>query len=136
MHISPEEARTLLSCADPGRLRWGWPIGLRDCAVLALIAAGLSAAEVSHLQASAITMDRGQLLVQIQRRDILQPFPLPVDLGARLLAWLSERRLWAAAVPVFDSLQGPLTTNAVYQILHRYRHPRPPKRKNHSPKRN
>jgi site-specific recombinase XerD len=129
MYIDPEEARALMLRADPGHVWGDWPVGLRDSAVLALLAAGLSAAEISHLKASAITMGRGNLLVRLKRRGVRHPFPLPVDLGARVLAWLSDRRLWATAARVFDSPWGPLTANNVHQLLYRYRHPKPPKRR-------
>jgi hypothetical protein len=126
MPIRPERARAVLPRVDPARLRWGWPVGLRDGAVLALIAAGLSAEEISELRASAITMDRGNLLVTVRRYGVTWQAALPPDLGARLLAWLTERRLWADPAPVFTGPQGPgpLSTMGIHQVYHRYRRQR------------
>ena len=121
MPIRPERARAVLSRVDPTRLRSGWPVGLRDGALLALVAAGLSAEEICGLHASSITMDRGNLLVAVRRHGVTWTAVLPVDLGARLLAWLSERRLWADPTPVFPGPQGKLSPMAIHQILHRYR---------------
>jgi integrase len=121
MLLSPQEAHALLPRVDPGRLRAGAPVGLRDGALVALVAAGLSAVEISRLRASAITMDRGNLVVSVQRRGITWPLPMPTDLGARLLAWLSESRLWGEDEPVFPGERGPLTPDGVQKVLERYR---------------
>jgi site-specific recombinase XerD len=122
--IRPERARAVLPQVDPARLVLGWPVGLRDGALLALIAAGLSAAEICALPASAITMERGNLLVTVRRHGILWKVVLPTDLGARLPAWLTESRLWADPTPVLYGPRGPLTRTAIHQILHRYRRQR------------
>jgi integrase len=121
MPIRPERARAVLSRVDPTRLRSGWPVGLRDGALLALVAAGLSAEEICGLHASSITMDRGNLLVAVRRHGVTWTAVLPIDLGARLLAWLTERRLWADPTPVFTGPQGKLSPMAIHQVLHRYR---------------
>jgi site-specific recombinase XerC len=99
-------------------------VGLRDGALLALLAAGLNAREIAGLQASAITMERGRLLVTVRRHGVDWHAALPTDLGARLLAWLTERRIWGEAVPVFAGRHGRLSPVAVYQITHRYRRER------------
>ena len=121
MPLRPERARVILVQVDPTRLRSGWPVGLRDGALLALVAAGLSAEEICGLHASSISMDRGNLLIAVRRHGILWKAVLPTDLGARLLAWLTERRLWADATPVFTGPKGPLSRVAIHQILYRYR---------------
>ncbi|HYG62261.1 MAG TPA: hypothetical protein VEL74_06750 [Thermoanaerobaculia bacterium] len=121
MPIRPEGARAVLARVDPTRLRSGWPVGLRDGALLALVAAGLSAEEICALHASSISMDRGNLLIAVRRHGILWKAVLPTDLGARLLAWLTERRLWADPAPVFTGPKGPLSRVAIHQILYRYR---------------
>jgi hypothetical protein len=120
MPIRPERARAVLSGVDPARLRSGWPVGLRDGALLALVAAGLSAEEISELHASSITMDRGHVLVEVHRHGITWRALLPIDLGGRLLVWLTERRLWAAPAPVITGPRGPLSPMAIHQVLHRY----------------
>lgn len=121
MYISRKEARMLMFRVDPGRTRWGWPVGLRDSAVLALLAAGLTAAEISRLHTGEISVDRGRLLVHIYRLDVALPLPLPVDLGDRVITWLKVSRLWGTAGPVFTGLRGPLTLQGIYTLVRRYR---------------
>jgi len=121
MPLNPERAREVLPLVDPGRLRWGWPVGLRDGALLALVAAGLTTEELVALQATAITMDRGTLRVDLPRHGQAWSVNLTVDLASRLLAWLTERRIWATAETVFTGIQGPLTPMGIHQVLHRYR---------------
>jgi hypothetical protein len=121
MRLRPEQAHELLPLVDPGRVRSGKAVGLRDGALFALIAAGLSAVEIAGLTASAITMSRGQVVVAVTRHGVTWSVALPTDLGARLLAWLSESRLWAVPEPVFRGLQGPLTSMGIRKVLERYR---------------
>ncbi|HWM95200.1 MAG TPA: hypothetical protein VN493_30885 [Thermoanaerobaculia bacterium] len=127
MRLRPEHAHEVLPHVDPGRLRSGRPVGLRDGALLALVAAGLSAVEIAGLRASAVTMAGGRLVVSVRRHGVTWSAVLPTDLGARLLAWLSERRLWAIPEPVFRGGQGPLTPYGVRKVLDRYR--KAPKRR-------
>lgn len=119
--IRPEQARAILSWVDPARQRSGWPVGLRDGALVALLAAGFTAREISRLRASAITMNRGKLLVTVHRHGVTWYAAMPVDLGGRVLVWLTERRLWADPAPVFAGTRGPLTQAGIHQVLHRYR---------------
>jgi integrase len=121
MPLRPEQARALLPRVDPARLWAGWPVGLRDGALLALLAAGLSAEEISGLRASNITSDRGNLRVTIRRYGESWSVNLSPVLGGPLLAWLIERRLWGTAEPVVVSPDGPLTPAGIYVLLHRYR---------------
>lgn len=119
--IRPEQARALLPQIDPGRVRCGRPVGLRDSALLTLVAAGLSSDEIADLRASAITMAKGRLVVTVRRYGVTWSAILPADLGSRLLAWLSERRLWAVPEPVFHGHDGPLTSVGIRKVLSRYR---------------
>ncbi len=113
-------AHKLLSRVDPGRLFGGRAVGLRDGAILALIAAGLTLVEISNLRATAIKMIDGQVQVSIQRQGITWSATLPTALGARLLAWISECRLWGEAEPVFAGRRGgPLTLGGGGRVLHR-----------------
>lgn len=119
-----ERVHAILSGVDPSRMHLGRPVGLRDGAVLALLAAGLTPEEVSRLRASAVTMDRGKLLVSVHRQDVTWYAALPADLGGRVLAWLTERRLWSEGVPVFAGSRGSLSAASIYTILKRYRRQR------------
>lgn len=131
MRLDPQQARVLLFHVDPGRVRSGRAVGLRDGALLALIAAGLSAMEIAALRASAVTMTGGQVVVSVHRHDITWSAVLPTDIGARLLAWLTESRLWAVPEPVFRGRRGPLTPMGICKVLERYRtrQPAPARRK-------
>ncbi|HEY6547031.1 MAG TPA: hypothetical protein VI589_03960, partial [Vicinamibacteria bacterium] len=71
MRFRAADADRLLSRVDPGRLLAGRAVGLRDGALLALIAAGLTSVEISTLQATAIKMIDGQVQVSIQRQGII-----------------------------------------------------------------
>ena len=128
MPLRPERAHAVLSRVDPARLRSGWPVGLRDGALLALLAAGFTAREISRLRASAVTMNRGKLLVAVHRHGVTWYAVLPADLGGRVLVWLTERRLWAEGEPVFTGPQGRLSPKSIYTILNRYRRQRKARR--------
>ncbi|HBL25448.1 MAG TPA: hypothetical protein DD490_01275 [Acidobacteria bacterium] len=121
MHLDPRLAHQLLLRVDPGRVHGGRAAGLRDGALLSLVAAGLSAAEIVALQATAITMNESKVQLAIHRRGITWVATLPTDLGAWLLAWLTESRLWAEPEPLFRGPRGPLTPAAIHQFLKRYR---------------
>jgi site-specific recombinase XerC len=122
MRFHPEDARAVLPRVDPGRVRAGHAIGLRDGALLALIAAGLTSVEIAALHASAVTMVDSQVHVATQRRGLTWKAALPTDLGSWLLAWLSERRLWGEAVLVFTGRRGgPFSLVGISRVLHRYR---------------
>jgi site-specific recombinase XerD len=122
MAFRPERAREVLPQVDPARLRWGWPVGLRDGALLALLAAGVTTEELAELKASAVTMERSRLRVALRRHGVAWFVVLSSDLGGHVLAWLTERRLWGTTEPVFTGIQGPLSPMGIHQILHRYRH--------------
>jgi hypothetical protein len=125
MRLDPEHARKLLACIDPGRVRSGQAVGLRDGALLALVAAGLSAVEIAALRASAITTTNGKLLVSVRRHRLAWFVVLPIDLGGHLIAWLTECRLWAVPEPVFRGSRGPLTAIGICKVLERYRNLHP-----------
>ena len=122
MRIRPDQARAALSRVNPARRRAGRPVGLRDCAILALAAAGMSAEEIAGVRASDITLERGNLHIALQRDDITWYVVLPPDLGGRLFAWLTERRLWAADKPVFTGIRGrgPFSVKHIYDVLYGY----------------
>jgi len=120
MNLDAEQAYALLPQVDPGRLYAGSPVGLRDGALLALIAAGFTAVEISGLCASSITMAGGKLQIVVQRRRVLWSATMPVDLGGRVLVWISERRIWGTEEPVFVGVRGPLTPFGIRKILARH----------------
>lgn len=120
MLLDAEQAYAALPQVDPARTRGGRPVGLRDGALLALLASGLSAAEISRLRCTSITMSRGRLLVTVQRGRIRWTAELPGELGGRLLVWLTEARLWAVDAPVFTAARGPLTRFGICKLLERY----------------
>ena len=112
----------VLSRVDPARMRLDWPVGLRDGALLALLAAGLTAREISRLRASAVMMKRGKVLVAVHRQGVVWYAALPTDLGSRVLVWFTERRLWGEGTPVFTGPDGSLLSRkSIYTIVNRYR---------------
>jgi hypothetical protein len=121
MRLDPEQAHTLLPRVDPGRVRSGRAVGLRDGAVLALVAAGLTAVEIAALRATAIAIANHRAVVSVHRHGISWSIVLPDDLGGRLLAWLTEARIWGLPEPVFHGCRGPLTSMGIWKILDRYR---------------
>jgi integrase len=124
MRLDPEHAHRILPRVDPGRVRSGRAVGLRDGALIALVAGGMTAVEIVALRAMDVTMDKGEVRVAIHgygTRLIL----LPTNLGARLLAWLSECHQWDKAEPVFRGPRGPLTPMGIYKIIHRHRNANP-----------
>ena len=125
------DAYQLLPRVDPGRLFGGRAVGLRDGALLALLAAGLTSGEASNLRATAIALIAGQVQISLQRQGIIWSATLPTALGARVFAWLSECRLWGEEEPVFTGHRGgPISLDGVGRVLHRYRHlPSTPARK-------
>lgn len=127
MRFRAAVAYKLLPRVDPGRLLAGRAVGLRDGALLALVAAGLTSVEISTLQATAIALVAGQVQISLQRQGITWYATLPTALGARVFAWLSECRLWGEAEPVFTGRRGgPISLGCVGRVIHRYRH-RPPR---------
>jgi hypothetical protein len=120
MKLSPKTAHAHLPQVDPGRVYAGRPIGLRDGALLALLAAGFKPAEISAMRASDVTMAGGRVLATVLRDEVPIAITLPPDLGARLLAWITESRLWAAETHLFTSPRGPLNRKGVCKVFHRY----------------
>jgi hypothetical protein len=121
MRLQPRLARDLLPLVDPGRVVGDLPVGLRDGALLALVAAGLSAIEIASLEATAVRSVGGHVVVKIYREDdVICSFELPTHLGARVMAWLSDRRIWATAAPVFAGQRGPLSDRGVCHVIRRY----------------
>jgi integrase len=106
---------------DPGRMRSDRPLGLRDGAILALVAEGLTIGEIAALKASAIRMAGGRVVIDVPERDGTRAVTFRVDLGARVIAWLNDRQLWDTDAPVFTTYRGSMTSRTVTAILARYR---------------
>jgi hypothetical protein len=68
-------------------------------------------------------MANRQAVVAIHRHGLSWSIVLPDDLGGRLLAWLTEARIWGLPEPVFQGCRGPLTSMGIWRILDRYRDP-------------
>jgi hypothetical protein len=123
MQTSPEQARQLLPRVNPGRVLGGLAVGLRDGAILALVAAGLNGAEIAALHAEAVRSFGGHLFIRTRDRG---PWGAPLwaeldtALGSRLLSWLSERRIWATDEAVFAGQRGRLTRTGVCKVVARY----------------
>ena len=118
--LAAESAREVLTRVDPGRLYAGRPLGLRDGAIFALLAGGLTIREIAGLRANAITMHGGRVNIALERDGAFYAVLTP-DLGGRVLVWLSEHRLWGSPEPVFAGPRGPLTVQGVHHVLNRYR---------------
>lgn len=122
MRLDPQLAYTLLPRVDPGRVRSGRAVGLRDGAVLALIAAGFSTVEIAAFQASAIKMENQRVVVLCNRGGDTPWFvTLSTNLGARLIAWLTEAQIWGRPEPLFRGCRGPLTSMGIWKIFERHR---------------
>lgn len=136
MHFDTEHARALLQRVDPGRVRSGEAVGLRDGAVLALIAAGWSANEIAALRASDIQMQGRHMTLSVHPyEDVTWITVLPAELGARLLAWLTEVKIWGLPEPVFRGCRGPLTAMGIFKVFERHRHAQAiPAEKLHEPR--
>jgi site-specific recombinase XerD len=118
--VSPARAEVLLQRIDPGRVHGDLAVGLRDGALLALIAAGLTPAEIAELRADQVRMEQGELVVVLQKA-IRWSGHLPMPLGARLLAWLTDRRAWGERVPVIVDASGePLSDGSLRKTILRY----------------
>jgi hypothetical protein len=120
MHLSPKSAHAALAQVDPGRMYKGYPVGCRDGAVLALLAAGFSAAEISRLPGTHITKAGTRIVITVRRRGVYLSSRLPVALGLPVAAWMTERRLWSTGTPAFAGPLGPLSPRGVCKILERY----------------
>jgi integrase len=122
MRLTPNQASHILRRIDHGRVYLGRPLGLRDSALLALIAAGMSAVDVANLKASDIDIIAGRVTATVAVHDGgTENCTLSGSGGTRLLAWLHERRLWGTDAPVFTGYRGPYTSRAISAVLDRYR---------------
>lgn len=103
--VDADQVRALLdSCAR------GTPVGIRDLAILTLVARiGLRSIEVARMELGDIDWRAGQVTVRGKARRI-DTMPLPVDVGDALAAYLTEARpeTEAAQRRVFLTCRAPL----------------------------
>lgn len=115
-HFDPAAAAKCLPHVNPGCVRGGLAVGLRDGAVLALVVAELSSREIAGLRAHQVRQVGRRVFVKLDHRLL----PLPDPLGSRLLAWLVEQNIWGSEEPVFAGQRGALTPEGVIKIVRRY----------------
>jgi hypothetical protein len=121
MHIRTEQARDMLRRIDLARVRHGRPLGQRDSALLALVAAGFSGAEIAALRGSAVLVITGRVMITLPRHNRTLLAPVPGDLGVRLVAWLNSRKLWNTDLHVFTAFANkPFTGRGIAAVLHRH----------------
>jgi hypothetical protein len=125
MYLESKEAFALLLRVDRSRVRSGRAVGLRDGAVLTLVASGLSTVQIAALRAADVTIEMGRVVVLCSSPDVTWQFLLPIRLGDRLLAWIREAKIQNLPVPLFQGCRGPLTAMGVWKIIDRYRNPQP-----------
>jgi hypothetical protein len=108
---------------NPGRVRGRLAVGLRDGALLALLARGLTCAEVALLLCDQVTIVErtGQVRLTARRPPWRCELILDPIQSAHMVAWLSEIRGYGEHRPLFcDDAQRPLTRGGVNAILLRY----------------
>lgn len=114
-----DDYRAALARLDLERSWGGRPIGLRDGAVLALLASNLRQAEIPGLPTSAVRQrQRGGAVVEVDGR-----FVVLRDLESSvLLDYRSWRRQEAAGLWLFTNpkADGPITETAVQKIARRH----------------
>ena len=108
--------------AAAGRLRPGDPGGLRDYAVLSLLARlGLRGAEASGLQLGDIDWRAGEIAVT-GKGSRTERLPLPAPAGEALAAWLEHGRPKCESRSVFVTVRRPcrpLTPESVRAVMGR-----------------
>ena len=119
-----ERAAAALADVDPGRVRGGFAVGLRDGALLALLASGVTCAEAARLSCRAIAIEArtGRVVVTVTRGGWLCRRWLDPAFSAHVVTWLSEIRGYGERRPLLvDGQQRPLTRVGLNAILARYR---------------
>jgi hypothetical protein len=119
MRRRSDRARELMYRVPSGRVHRGPTRSLRESALLALIAGGLSAAEIAALRASAVSVNGGRVFIALVRRNDPQTLVLPLDHSTRVIAWLNDRCLWGTDALVFLGPRGPITRSAVLKHFKR-----------------
>jgi hypothetical protein len=108
---------------DPGRIRGDVAVGLRDGALFALLAAGLTFTEASAMtfRAFSIHSVTGCVRLTVDRGGWTCTRLLDGELSARLLAWVADARGWNTDLPVFQGLgAGDAGRRALSKIVERY----------------
>jgi site-specific recombinase XerD len=116
--VSGERVDALIAGCDPGT-----PVGVRDRAVLVLLARlGLRTAEAAALRLEDVDWRSGQILIR-GKGNRVERLPLPQAVGEALAEYLTRSRPVCASRSVFLTVRGrpprPLTAMAVRQIVAR-----------------
>jgi site-specific recombinase XerD len=117
-------AAAALADVDPGRVRGGFAVGLRDAALLALLAGGLTCAEAARLSCESVTFQAktGRVVITLMRRGWSCTRTLSFELSAHVVAWLSESRGYGERRPLLvNAHQRALSRVGLNAILARYR---------------
>lgn len=102
---------------DVDRVRGRISVGLRDSALLALLSAGLTYAELERLRGTAIRRDvGGHLVVVVVRRGLPATSLLGDKASASVRAWLAEREIWGQDAPVFG-----MSARGIGKVVERYK---------------
>jgi integrase/recombinase XerD len=114
-----EQVNAVLSCCQDGT-----PVGLRDHAVLLLLARlGLRAHEVTRLTLDDIDWRTGLVLLRAGKTRRERVLPLPSDVGDALVSYLQHGRPQVATRRIFLGAQPPCRpwcgASAVSQLVHR-----------------
>jgi integrase/recombinase XerD len=101
--ISATDVQLLLGSCDRSD-----PIGVRDCAILMLVARlGLRSAEVARLELGDIDWRAGQIILR-GKASRQEGMPLPVDVGQALTAYLTQARPPTRIRQVFLAAKAPM----------------------------
>lgn len=107
--------------------RNGFPLGLRDAAILALVDAGVCGTEMSRLEARAVrylttsseTPEVGVMWRTEGQRHVL--VRLDRIQGAYVLEYLRQLAAWGTRRPLIQGIHGTgLTFASIYALLRRY----------------
>jgi len=116
--LQPQQVQALLSAHD----NVATPAGLRDHAVLVVLARlGLRGAEVAALALADVDWRAGQIVVRGKGARV-EPLPLPAEVGAALVAYLTGARPSCDCATVFVTARAPfqpLTAGTVRAIMGR-----------------
>jgi site-specific recombinase XerD len=116
MVVSTSGLRELLTRIDPRRRHGGVAIGRRDRAIVALLAANLTSAEVVELTGADVAFEGQRVVVRLRSAERVATIRLDPASSAAVSAWLIEKRLYGEPTPLFNGT-GP---SGVREIVRRH----------------